>query len=267
MTLRDEREAEVGRFVARVFGLRGSLRLHRVALGFDLLKAPLNVVLAPVFLLVRLLAALFRRLGMLRLAGWLARRRVLFETAVARRVAQDVSGLLDRLASQGLLDAQPEARARAVQDYVGVRSAVAEMVTSLFVLLAGVILFHAATPGVISLAGPLAELRVRGDAIAAFPLGSGLGRLYYGVFPVALPVWQVVTTGLVLAVLGALVTTFAGVLADPVQVATGTHRRRLMRMIDRLQANSPDGIAKEHLMARVGDLSDMALSVWRVLKG
>ena len=37
------REAEVRRFVRHRFGLRGTLRLHRAALGWDLLRAPVNV--------------------------------------------------------------------------------------------------------------------------------------------------------------------------------------------------------------------------------
>lgn len=267
MTPRDGRDDEVRRFVRRTFGLRGTLRLHRAALGLDLLRAPVNVVLAPLFLLVRLMAVLARRLGLVRLSGWLMRRRMLFETAVAGQVGAEVAGLLSRLRDQGALKTTPDAVTRAVGDYVTVRSAVAEMVTTLFVLLAGMVLFHAATPGMISLAGPLAEMRIRAEAVADFPLGSGLGRLYYGVFPVALPVWQVVVTGLALAIAGALVTTFAGVLADPVQVVTGVHRRRLMRLIDRLDRDQEDGVAREHLLARAGDLSDIALSLWRALKG
>ena len=51
------REAEVGRFVRARYGLRGSLALHRHALGLDLLRAPLNVMLSPLFLLTRLVAA------------------------------------------------------------------------------------------------------------------------------------------------------------------------------------------------------------------
>ena len=128
-------------------------------------------------------------------------------------------------------------------------------------------MFQAPTPGMISLASPLAEMRAQADAVAGFPLGSGLGRLYYGVFPVSLPIWQVVLTGVFLAVLGALVTTFAGILADPLQVLTGTHRRRLARMFDRLDRDENTGVAREHLLARLGDLSDLALSLYRGIRG
>lgn len=200
-------------------------------------------------------------------ADWLTARQIFFETAVAGRVAIEVRSLLDLLADRGQMSADPRLRDVAVRDYVATRSAVSEMVTTLFVLLTGFVLFHSVTPGMISLAGPLAEMRLQSDAIANFPLGQGLGRLYYGVFPVALPVWQVVLTGVLLAMLGAVVTTFAGVLADPVQVATGIHRRRLMRMLARLDRAEAEGLAREHLLARAGDMSDVLLSVWRAFRG
>lgn len=263
----DPRLSEVRAFVRRVFGLRGALRLHRSAIGFDLLRSPVNVVLAPVFLLVKLMSLLAGKMGWPKTALWLASRQIFFETQVAARVADEVRGLLDGLEARRLLSVSPELREVAVRDYVATRSAVAEMVTTGFVLLVGVVLFQSATPGMISLAGPMAEMRAMAEAVAEFPLGSGLGRMYYRVFPVALPVWQVALTGVVLAMLGGLVTTFAGVLADPVQVVAGVHRRRLMRMIVRLERAESEGLAREHLFARAGDLSDMALGLWRAFRG
>ena len=71
-------------FVRQRFGLRGTLRLHRAAIGADLLRAPVNVALAPVFLLVKILARVARLVRMRRVAGWLARREVFLTTAVSR---------------------------------------------------------------------------------------------------------------------------------------------------------------------------------------
>jgi hypothetical protein len=249
-------------FVRQRFGLRGTLRLHRAAVGADLLRAPVNVVLAPVFLLVKILARVARLVRMPRVAGWLARREVFLTTAVSRAVREQVTAFV-----ASVTDAPRDRVARAVADYAATRNAVAEIVTTLVVLLAGVVLFHAVTPGVISLAGPLAEAQAARRAAEGFWLGQGAGRLYYGVFPVHLPVWQVVLTGAGLAMAGSVVTTFAGVIADPVQVATGVHRRRLMRLIARVQAGAGEGLAREHVIARTGDLSDMALSLWRMLRG
>ena len=75
----------IGPFVDRHFSLRGALRLHRAALGWDILKAPANLSLAGPQIALRLASILARRVGALRLARWL-RRSILFETAVARQV-------------------------------------------------------------------------------------------------------------------------------------------------------------------------------------
>lgn len=268
MTAAEIRDREVRAFVRTTFGPRGTLRLHRAALGADVLRAPLNLFLAPVFLLTRLIAFLLRRFGAVRAGDWLAGRRILLATSVSRRVAARVSDLLERLDVAGAgVGASAARRARAVEDYVGVRNAVAEIVTTLFVLLTGYLLFHVVTPGMMSLAGPVAEMRAQAGAIRDFPLGSGLGRLFYGVVPVALPLWSVVATGVVLAGLGALVTAFAGLVADPVQVLIGTHRRRLMRMLNRLDRAEAEGLAREHVLARAGDMSDAVMTLWRGLRG
>ncbi len=261
------REFEVDRFVARRYGLMGTLRLHREALGWDLLRAPLNVALSPVFLIVRLLGWGLSRLGAKRAGAWLAGRQVFLNSDVSRRIQADLHDLTARLEERGAgPKAPPEVVTHAIAAHAETRNAVAEITTSLIVLGGGLLLFNRATPGIISLAGPLAEFRAHGTAVRDFWLGDGLGRAWYWAFPVELSPWQVILTGVVLAVAASLVTTFAGLIADPVQLATGTHKRRIMRMLarlDRADAKQPTGLEREHLLARAGDLGDAALSLWR----
>ncbi|UXU76484.1 MULTISPECIES: DUF6635 family protein [unclassified Paracoccus (in: a-proteobacteria)] len=263
------REIVVDRFARDRYGLRGTLALHRRALGWDLLRAPVNVMLSPLFLLTRLAAALLRLTGAREAAAWVQRRRVFLTSDVSRQIEQDMHLLLDDLAAQGIGPAAPQAtRNRAIADYAETRNAVAEITTSLLVLAAGLALFHRATPGVISLTGPIAEFRARSQAVQDFVLGDWAGRLWYGLFPTQLSMGELVLTGLVLAALASLLTTFAGLIADPVQLWTGIHRRRILRLLQRLDASGTQGgIAREHLLARLGDLVDAALSLWRGLRG
>lgn len=262
------RRAEVTRFIRARYGIRGTLSLHRLALGWDLVRAPVNVMLSPVFLLTRLLAALLGKLGAARLAGWLSARRIFLQSNVAMKIHQDTTAFIEALQAKGL---GPDAPRDLIRDQIGsyaeTRNAVSEIATSLVVLFAGFMLFHQATPGIISLAGPLAELRAHSTAVSDFALGSGMGRMWYWAFPVELSPWEVILTGVVLAVIGSLVTTFAGVVADPLQTVTGTHRRRLMRMLDRLdRAAVGGGLEREHILARLGDLSDAVVLLWRSLR-
>ena len=264
------RDPEIRRFVRARYGLRGTLALHRAALGWDLLRAPLNVALSPVFLLSRLAAAGLGACGARRAGAWLGARQVFLTSDVARRIESDLTGFVAGLKAQRLApDAAPETIRHAIAAHAETRNAVAEITTSLLVLVSGYVLFQRATPGIISLAGPLAEFRAHGTAVQNFWLGDRLGRAWYWAFPVELSPWQVVATGAALAVGASLVTSFAGLIADPVQLATGTHRRRIARMLsrlDRAEAGPRGGLEREHLLARAGDLSDAAISLWRSLR-
>ena len=62
------------------------MALHRYALGWDLVRAPANLTMAAPAAASHLAAAGARRLGAVRLADALGRRRLLLRTSVARRV-------------------------------------------------------------------------------------------------------------------------------------------------------------------------------------
>ncbi|HRO14850.1 MAG TPA: hypothetical protein PLL33_07380 [Paracoccus sp. (in: a-proteobacteria)] len=259
------RDAEIRRFVRARYGLKGTLGLHRAALPWDVLRAPVNVMLSPVFLLVRLGAGLADLCRLPRLGRWLAGRRIFLASDLSRRLEADLKGFLADLDRKGLSpDASEEEIDAAISSHAETRNAVAEITTSLIVVLAGLLLFHRATPGVLSLAGPVAHLRAQAQAIEDFALGSGIGRMWYGAFPAELSTAELLFTGLLLTGAASLVTTFAGLLADPVQLWTGIHCRRLSRMLDRLdRRHAPPALEREHLLARAGDLGDIAAWLWR----
>ena len=262
------RDAAVRAFVRRHFGLRGSLRLHRAALGWDLLRAPLNVSLAPVFLITRLLAWLCGLLRLNQAAGWLSTRQILLKSRIASHVEDLIARELVADPATGLEGGLTPARARLIEDYTSVRSAVSEITTTLIVLTLGALLFGAATPGLVSLAPKVSDVIAHGRAVADFPLGRWAGGYWYAVFPPQIPLWTVIGIGVALAMVASLVTTFAGILADPVQAALGIHRRRLMRLLASLDAaeDARPGLAGEHLLARMGDLADAATSLARLFR-
>ena len=270
LTTSVSRRVVVDAFVRATFGLRGTLTLHRSAFGADLLRAPVNVLLAPLYLLTRLFAFVAKALRFHKAAIWMSRRKVLLETNVSRQVALRVSAFVNELEAKGFDIAAPhDVLEHEIAEYSGVRSAVGEIATTITIIVVGFFLFQTVTPGVISITVPVVELRAHSNAITQFPLGQGLGRMYYGVFSTEPEPWTLVGTGVVLSMLASVVTAFAGVIADPLQVMTGTHRRRLCRLLDRLEITSDRGgnIPPEHIAARFADLTDIALNLWRVLRG
>jgi len=298
----DSRRADVDRFVAKHFNWPGTLHLHGSALGWDILRAPLNVALSPILVLTLIAACLCRRTGWRRGADWLARRRILLRTSVARRVeVLIVTDLLDLPLNEGEAARDSRALARAVLaapqfreilhqqsgsgeaetlglrisgalgDYAGTRSAVAEMTTTLCVLLVGAVVFQTLTPGMISMAPGVADAMARTNAVATFPLGETVGGVWYGVFAADASPWLVSATVAGLVMLGSVVAAFAGVLADPVQVRLGIHRRRLGRLLDTLEgelvgAGDKPFVAREHFFARFLDFWDAAASAFRIFR-
>ena len=259
------RDGEIRQFVRARYGLKGTLSLHRAVLPWDMMRAPVNVMLSPVFLLIKLSAKMADLCRLARLGHWLAKRRIFLTSDLSRQLETDLRGFFAHLDRKGLSpDASAEEIDAAISSYAETRNAVAEITTSLIVVLAGLLLFHRATPGVISLVGPLAHLRAQTQAVEDFALGSSIGRMWYGAFPAELSTAELLFTGLLLTGAASLVTTFAGLLADPVQLWTGIHRRRLSRMLERLdRKHAPPALEREHLLARAGDLGDVAAWLWR----
>ncbi len=299
-----DRRTRVRPFVDRHFSLRGTLKLHRAALGRDILRAPANLALAAPHAAMKAAGLAAGKLGAERLARLAARRSMLLRTDVARElewlVITDLLELpcrqkcrlatrdalaetilsgpsiseaaADLLAPVGAQGDDPVFRARlaeAMTSYAATRAAAAEITTSLLTLGTGALAVKQLTPGAISLGPALASVLAQQSAIASFPLGTGLGGLWYGAFPAApsAALMTSLTGGLMLAAAGAAA--FAGILADPVQRRLGLHERRLRRMLAALERQMLDPRAAafavhDHYVARLLDLFDLLGSAWRL---
>lgn len=255
-------------FIRRHYRLPGALRLHRHAIGWDLLRAPANIALAPVLLLARLVSILAHVLRLRRVSRFAGRLLPQFRSDVGAVLEADL--LSDVLAHRGTKDAElnTEAMRGLVRDYLAVRMAVSEIGTALVVLLVGLFVFHAVTPGVISLAPVVTERAAHARYVAGFPLGHWLGGAWYGLFPGERPIWQTLAVGAGLAVALSVLTTFSGVLSDPLQARLGIHRRRLRRLLRRIDraAEYRPRIEGEFVLARGSDIVDVATMVIRSLR-
>ena len=297
------RRAAIPAFVERNFGLRGAAELHRRALGWDLLRAPANLVLALPDLFRRLGASGSRRLGWHKAAGWLAGRSLFYPSAVGRELewrimtellvlpyAQPGRGstrdaladeifrderigaaLLPVLQQIGRRGDDPGFRGwltETLETYAGTRVAAADLANGLLSLGAGAVGFKKWTPGALSLGPLLAQVLMHKAAVLSFPLGAGIGGFWYGLFPIApsAVLTAGVTTGLIVlpAVFGAV----SGVVTDPIQAKLGLHRRRLERLVDTLEREligmgDSRYAVPDHYAARLLDLLDVLRAVYR----
>lgn len=291
------RRERVGPFVDRHFSVRGAVRLHRAALGWDIARAPVNLVLAGPQLGLHAAGAAIGWMGAERAGQALARRNLVLRTRVAReiewlvatellevpcrqdrraatrdalaeailsdgRVTERLRAALEAVGARGDDPGFPARLEHALAEYAGTRSAAAEITASLLTLGAGAVTLKQLTPGAVTLGPALAGALAQQGAIASFPLGAGLGAMWYGAFPVAAPLGLVagLTGGLMLG--ASALAAFAGVLADPVQRRLGLHRKRLLRLINALERQSRDPAApafaaRDHYVARLVDLLDL----------
>lgn len=296
------RRERVDEFVNRHFTLAGSLALHRRAIGWDLLRAPANLFLAGPALAIKFTGWAARRAGCDRLAAWLLRRRLLLETDVAREIEwlvatelleipfhrHDRASYRDAIAETILADdraaqrlatslaalgdsdpAFPAGIAAAVENYLGSRTAMAEITTGFVAAGVGAFLVKQATPGLMTLSSALAGMIAQQAAIAAFPLGAGLGALWYGLFPASAGAGLLAATTGGVFLGGAALAAFSGILTDPLQRRLGLHRRRLMRLLQALEDGLCDEagqyrVMRDHYVARLVDIFDLVALAMRV---
>jgi hypothetical protein len=297
------RHGRVRAFVDANYSLLGALRLHRFALGLDLLRAPANAALVPPYLAMQLGAAGLKRLGARRTARRLGGLKPFLETDVAReltlrlhrdllelpyddgrrtseRDALALAILEDERLAEPLAQLQParadpaaKARLRAMlRTYAGTRHAAADLFNNALLASTGAALFQKLTPGTFSLGPVLATALAHQAAVTSFPLGAGLGGLWYAWFPVRPSAGLLVGTTGGLMLLTAVAAGFSGVIGDPVQRALGLHGRRLHRLIDALgrELRGESEVAfqvRDHYVARIFDLVDLGRAAARALAG
>lgn len=289
----DDCRARVPAFIDRHFHYPGAVATNRVALGWDMLRAPANLLWAPVFGLVCVLKFLVRKSPRF---AWLYNLLDRAPAGFTTRVQQHISGLilrelLNRGQSASLLEQYLVASLQEVYEnhsdgpvnhqqfhklieplvdealiqYRVTRTASADITNSLSCTVLGAFAFQKFTPGGIGIAVMLASMLAKAIATREFILGEGLGGLYYSVFP---PEPSLATTAGVMVGVMTLLAAFAalsGIIADPVQAAMGLHRRRLHKMLDHLQRDFLNKAQssfrpKDQFVARILDTFDMIKS-------
>lgn len=290
--------SRVPAFIDRHFHYPGAIATNRMALGWDMLRAPINLLWAPVYALACLVKILVRhRTGL----GWLHRLADRVPAGFTTRVQEHISNLIqnellnkgsvhsppeDNLLESYLIEALEEVYARhnsepvdhqrfiklieplvadALSQYRVTRTASADITNSISCTVLGAFAFQKFTPGGIGLGVVLASMLAKTMAARDFILGETIGGWYYSVFP---PEPTLATTVSVMVAVMAALAAFAalsGVISDPVQAAIGLHRRRLLKLLDHLErdvslSTQSSFRPKDQYVARILDTFDMIRS-------
>lgn len=285
--------ARIPAFIDRHFHYPGALATNRKALGWDMLRAPLNLLWAPVYALASLIKLLTRKRTRLK---WLHNLADRVPAGFTTRVQQHISDLIlvdllnnrqeDSLLERYLVEALEAVYARhnsepidhqrftqlieplvdeALSQYRVTRTASADITNSISCTVLGAFAFQKFTPGGIGLGVVLASMLAKTLAARDFILGETIGGWYYSLFP---PEPSLATTASVMAAVLVCLSAFAalsGIIFDPVQSAIGLHRRRLRKLLDHLQrdvllSTESSFRPKDQFVARVLDTFDMIRS-------
>jgi hypothetical protein len=293
-------------FTRQHFSFAGSRRLHRHALGWDLLKGPVNAG-ASVLSIVQALGAKALSAGGATLQAARIKNRTLFlNTEVSRELNRLICVELLELPIAGCEDApfvdalmQEILQAPEIQhiyretlatlsaqtdydllqqrltdtfaDYANSRAAAADIAVTLVSAAAGFALLHKVTPGLASLSAGIAQSLAHSLAVNSYWAGPWAGKLYYTLAGVSVtPLFTVGTLAGIL-VPAALVATFSGIVTDPIQLKLGLHDRRLNALLDNLEltllGEAGTSISvKEHYIARIFDVMDWLYMAAKTIK-
>lgn len=297
------RKAKVPAFVAKHFSLKGALKLHRKALGKDLYKAPLNMLWLAPLAAAKVCSIILDKTGASKMAQRLDSLPAGFQTDVQQEInwliytellelpyqqdsrestkdalltviledselATVIDRYLTKIHEKSTDPGFRQALEKNLHEYASSRTAAAELAGNIISLSSSYLAFHKAMPGALSSSSATAALIAEKIAIAKFWLGSTLGSWYYGLFPVA------ASTGLVIATAGAimtglaLITTFTGIITDPLQAKLGLHQKRLYKFIDALGDEMSGDTQtqyniKEQYLSRVFDILDLLVTAVR----
>ena len=302
----EARKAKVPAFVAEHFSLKAALKLHKKAFGKDLYKGPLNILWSLPSIIFRVIAPILRKLGRKHLSDQLENMPKGFQTDVQKEVswliytelleipyAQDhrisnKDALLDEILSDKTLSdwvdqflskihdqsndpAYRGALEKNLEEYATSRTAASELAGSILALSAGYAAFNKAVPGSLAAGSVAAAAIAQHVAIYNFWLGTTLGTWYYSVFPMTASTGLLIaTTGTLMAAL-AIITTFTGIITDPLQAKLGIHQKRLLKFIDAfndelLGTGLSQYKIKDQYVARVFDILDLLKAAAQVIK-
>ncbi|KMQ75954.1 DUF6635 family protein [Marinobacter subterrani] len=289
----DDCRARIPAFIDRHFHYPGAIATNRKALGWDMLRAPINLLWAPVYALACVLKMLLPKSSGL---SWFHRLVNRVPAGLTTRVQQHISHLIlvellnnghEKALLESYLIEELEAVyqrsdcdpinhtqfkkligplvADTLSQYRVTRTASADISNSITCTVLGAFAFQKFTPGGIGLGVVLASMLAKTLAARDFILGETIGGWYYSLFP---PEPSLATTaGVMLAVMAALAAfaALSGVIFDPVQAAVGLHRRRLHKLLDHLQkditlSTQSSFRPKDQFVARILDTFDMIRS-------
>lgn len=284
--------SQIPHFIKTHFWVPGCWQTNRLAFGVDLLRAPINLIWAPLYLCFQLL---FFALGK---AGWLGAKKwaAKIPAGLTTKVQRNINGLIQNelldveklhtcidkyllpVANQLIAEQELHGEDKrkvyselnsivddALKQLMQSRTAAADISNTIFAAMVGAIAFKKFTPGGIGIGLIVAGVWVKLRAQQNFMLGETAGGWYYTVFPPQANTTENLVAIIAVMLVLSVIATFSGLVTDPLQALLGVHKRRLNKLVNRLEHNllqrSSAGFKTfDPYVARILDLFDTVKS-------
>lgn len=298
-------ESRIDDFVRRHYSFRGALRIHAHAVGWDILRVPVNIFWSVANILLAVVGLLAGLVRLRKVQAWIKRVPPGLETDMDRQISwlvvtellqlphehggnrSERDALMEEIVKdsslQRLLNEKLEAFERPSEnpefqrnlqaklvEYAATRTGSADLASNAALLITSKIAMGQASFGTLSAGTAVSAAVAHSVAVSNFWLGSTIGSYYYALVPVAVSMRLLIAVTAVIAVVLALVSTFIGVLTDPLQAKLGFHKRRLQKLVLAIRDDLHDkGGSKfklrEKYIGRLFDVVDVLTIVGRAL--
>lgn len=293
----------VDEFVRRHYSFRGALRIHAHAVGWDIIRVPINIVWSIVNMVLALIGFVVGLVGLDTLKAriekippgletdmdqqisWLIVTELLQlpykhgnmqseRDALMQEILKDpgIQRLLDERLEAFVAPAQKpdfmEKLKKKLDEYAATRTGSADFASNVVLLIGSKIALGAPNFGTLGAGTAVSAAVAKSIAVSNFWLGSTIGSYYYAIVPVAVSMRLLIAVTAVIAVVLALVSTFIGIVTDPLQAKLGLHQKRLRQLISAIEDDLHDrGDSKfqlrEKYIGRLFDLVDVITTVGR----
>ena len=230
----EERRQALDDFLRECFSFRGTCSVFWRTLRSDLLRHPLNFILAIPKLLITRIAGVMEKVGRYSSARRFQRLSLVLRSGFENAREEQIVG--------GLMGASDDVEIRAALEgplshFMAARSALLELASGAVTIAVAYALFGTVALSPYEMGQKLAATAARERASSRFFLGRGAGSAFYHFFPPH-PTWGQIATScaLVIVLLGAM-TALLNLVSDPLQQALGVHRRQLSRLLDSFEEN------------------------------
>ena len=290
------REEKVPHFVNRHYSLRGALQIHAHAFGWDLVRVPVNIIWSLVNLVLALIGLVAKIVRLKRISQYIKKIPPSIETDMDRQIKwlvitellelpyadgprkSDQDALMDEIMKdpdlRDLIDEQLQSvkgaqdkpefwqnLERKLAEYGATRTGAADLASNVMVLFCSKLALGQTAYGTLSAGSAVSVSLAQSIAVSNFWLGSAAGSYYYAVIPVAVSLRFLIAITAAIAIVLAFVSTFIGIITDPIQAKLGIHQKRLCKLIkaiqrDLVEEGKGDFQLREKYVGRVFDIVD-----------